>query len=343
MPTKFHVPAYRHFKPRNLAVVRIRGKDIYLGKFESPASWEKYHRLIAELHAAQRNGRLSAPPVPEIGEPYFGINCLVEQYLEFARLYYQRDGRPTRECVDIEYALEPLCELFGLSNAYRFGPKSLKLVQQHMISKDWCRRLINQRINRIRRMFKWAVAEELVSPTVLHGLQALPGLRYGRSAARETEPVKPVADEHIDATLPFLTQVVAAMVRVQRLTGMRPCEVVLMRPADIDRGGAVWVYEPFDHKNRWRGHQRLIPLGPMAQEILRPFLDRPAGAFLFSPKESEQQRGVERRKNRKSPMTPSQAARRPKARAKRPKRDHYDTASYRRAIDYAVKAANNNK
>jgi integrase len=200
--------------------------------------------------------------------------------------------------------------------------------------------MINQRVNRIRRMFKWAVAEELVAPSVLHGLQALPGLRYGRTQARETEPIKPVADEHIDATLPFLTSVVAAMVRLQRLTGMRPCEVVLMRLADVDRSGEVWVYEPLDHKNRWRGHQRLIPLGPKAQEILMPYLDRPAEAFLFSPQESEQQRNAERRRNRKSPMTPSQAARRPKTKPKRPKRERFDTDSYRGALDYGVKAAN---
>ncbi len=29
------VPQYRHFKPKNLAVVRIQGHDIYLGEFNS--------------------------------------------------------------------------------------------------------------------------------------------------------------------------------------------------------------------------------------------------------------------------------------------------------------------
>jgi integrase len=42
-------------------------------------------------------------------------------------------------------------------------------------------------------------------------------------------------------------------------------------------------------------------------------------------------------------MTPSQAKRRPKSKPKRPKRERYDTASYRRAIEYAVKAANKNR
>lgn len=42
------IPKYRHFKPKNLGVVRVDGRDIYLGKYDSPESWEKYHRLIAE-------------------------------------------------------------------------------------------------------------------------------------------------------------------------------------------------------------------------------------------------------------------------------------------------------
>ncbi len=41
-------PKYRHYKPKDLAVVRIDGKDHYLGKHGSPESWERYHRLLAE-------------------------------------------------------------------------------------------------------------------------------------------------------------------------------------------------------------------------------------------------------------------------------------------------------
>lgn len=42
------VPKYRHYKPKNLGVVRIDGKDHYLGPYDSPQSWERYHRLLAE-------------------------------------------------------------------------------------------------------------------------------------------------------------------------------------------------------------------------------------------------------------------------------------------------------
>ena len=81
-------------------------------------------------------------------------------------------------------------------------------------------------------------------------------------------------------------------------------------------------------------------MGPKAQKLLKPFLKRAPEAFLFSPAESEELRNAKRREARKTPMTPSQAKRERIPKPKRPKRDRYDTASYRRAIDYAVKAAN---
>ena len=42
------VPKYRHHKARDLAVVRIDGKDRYLGKFNSPESHVKYRRLLVK-------------------------------------------------------------------------------------------------------------------------------------------------------------------------------------------------------------------------------------------------------------------------------------------------------
>jgi integrase len=119
----------------------------------------------------------------------------------------------------------------------QIGPLALKAVRQTMIDHDLCRRHINQRINRIRRVFKWGVENEIVPPGVLHALQAVAPLKKGRTTARESEPVKPVPDEHVDAVLPLVSRQVAAMIQLQRLAGMRPGEVVILRPGDVDRSG----------------------------------------------------------------------------------------------------------
>jgi hypothetical protein len=42
------VPKYRRYRPKNLAVVRLDGRDVYLGPYDSPESHEKYRRVVAE-------------------------------------------------------------------------------------------------------------------------------------------------------------------------------------------------------------------------------------------------------------------------------------------------------
>ena len=105
------------------------------------------------------------------------------------RRNYSKDGQPTKELECMKEAIWPLRQLYGLTPAADFGPQSLKAVRQHMVTEQGlCRNVVNHRISRIKRVFKWAVAEELVPPSTFHGLQALAGLRFGRTEARETEP-----------------------------------------------------------------------------------------------------------------------------------------------------------
>jgi integrase len=123
-------------------------------------------------------------------------------------------------------------------------------------------------------MFKWTVAEELIPAEIYQALTAVTGLRKGRSGARETDKILPVADDVVDATLLYLHEVVADTVRLQRLAGMRPAEVCIMRPCDIDRSNEVWVYTPQFHKTDYADKDRVIALGPRAQEVLRRYLAR---------------------------------------------------------------------
>jgi hypothetical protein len=53
---------------------------------------------------------------------------------------------------------------------------------------------------------------------------------------------------------------IAAMLQVQRLTGMRPDEVTIMRPCDLDRAGEVWIYRPESHKLEWLDQRRRVKI-----------------------------------------------------------------------------------
>lgn len=62
---------------------------------------------------------------------------------------------------------------------------------------------------------------------------------------RETKPVLPVPEEHIQAILPHLSPQVAAMVRLQHHGGARPQEVIGILPcaasASLDEGSPMSI------------------------------------------------------------------------------------------------------
>jgi integrase len=62
------------------------------------------------------------------------------------------------------------------------------------------------------------------------------------------------------------------MIDLQLLTGMSPGKVCQMRTCDIGREGDVWHYTPKTHKTQHHGHERIIHLGPAAQEVVKPYL-----------------------------------------------------------------------
>ena len=167
-------------------------------------------------------------------------------------------------------------------------------------------------------------------------------IKKNRSRAKEPPKIKPVADDVVDKTLPYLPSPIAAMVRLQRLTGMRPGGVCAMRPCDIDTSHDVWVYVPWEYKSdHHEDCQRFVPFGPKSQSILVPYLidaeDNPE-KWLFSPKESMSERHRKARKHRKTKVQPSQQDRR-KPNPKCLPKEKYDKDAYCRAIRRAARKA----
>ena len=228
---------------------------------------------------------------------------------------------------------------YGRTPAAEFGPLALIATQNKLVERHLARGYINALVRNIRRMFKWGVSRQLVQPGVYQALAAVEGLKKGRTSARETQPVKPVEDVVVEATLPHLPSVVADMVRFQRLTGCRPGEVCNLRPMDLDRSREVWAFTPASHKTEHHEHSRIIFVGPRAQAILLPYLLRPADAHCFSPTESVERRNAARRARRKTKVQPSQVSRK-KARPERVPKDRYTRHSYRQAVDRAIEKAN---
>lgn len=328
-----HLPKYRKHRASGQAIVTLNGRDFYLGPHNTKASKIAYDRLIGEWLQNSRN--------PLVGsEDGITVVEICARYWKFAEGYYQRNGQCTKETPNIRLALRFLREWYGKTPAAEFGPLALKALRQRMIDADHSRGYVNAQISRIKRMFKWAVAEELIPPMVSQGLAAVAGLRAGRSDARETSPVLPVEDKIVDETLPWMGPVVADMVRLQRLTGMRPAEVCLLRPCDIDRSNDVWVYRLSTHKTEHHGKERNVFIGPQSQELLLRYLARSAKDYCFRPCDSEAKRRASQAAAR---VTPLSCGNRTGTNRKRLPRkspgNRYTTDSYRRAIHYACDKA----
>jgi len=335
------VPKYRRHK-QNYARVILNGREIHLGVYGSPESRAAYERAVAEW---LQTGRKTPRPKrlatakrerDELGlDGVLTITELAVKYFEFAQTYYLKNGEPTSEVAGIRIALRDLRKLYGETPIDEFGPTAFKTLRAEMIRRDLARTSINKQTRRLTRMFRWGVAEGIVKPDILTGLEAVPGLKAGRSQARETERVRPVCEAHIEALRPLISTVVMAMIDVQLLTGMRPGEVVRLRTVDLDRTGPIWEYRPEFHKTIHHGKERVVYFGPLAQKVLTPWLrpDKP-NAPIYSPVESERIRHEAMRVERKSKVQPSQLTR-AKASPTRQPGAAYDEDSYRRAIKRA--------
>jgi len=322
-------PKYSLHKPTGQARVRIDGKSHYLGKYDSPESHKRYDSLIAKWLGSTFDADLESLTVAR----------LAILFIDHAREYYRKNGKETSEVHSIQTALRPLVAKYRREKVSQFGPRKLKSVRDEMIRLKWARTGINAAVRRITRMLWWAVENELAEPSVYEGCKAVTGLRKGRSAARESAPVKPVPLADVNAVEPFLCAELWTMIQLQLVSGMRPGEVCIMRMADIDRTGDVWAYKPQSHKTEHHGRERIIFLGPKAQTLIQPYLSADRERYLFSPERAEAERNAARRENRKSPMTPSQAARKAKEKPTRTAGKYYHRQSYTKAIARACELA----
>jgi integrase len=273
-------PAYRLHKPSGQARVRYNGHEYWLGKFGTPESKEAYARLVAELSSSKDDDIASAPTGS--APPALSIAELIQRYWVHAQSYYVRDGKLTGEHIVIRAALRPVLKMFGSTPAVEFGPKRLKLVREEMIRLGWSRHYINDSVGRVKRMFTWCASEELLPAAVAMALRTVQGLQKDRTGARETPPVGPVSDEHLEAVLPVLPSTVADMVRVQRLTGCRPGELLATTAEAIDRSDPTcWEFRPSHHKTAHHDRDRVVFIGPRCQAILMPYIARAGGGRVF--------------------------------------------------------------
>jgi hypothetical protein len=219
------LPTYRKHKASGQAIVTLSGHDHYLGPYGTKTSKANYDRLCGEY--------LTSGGVVEASDE-IAIVQLLAAFWKHAQEHY---GKDSTEPHNYSTLIKRLRKAYGNTLVCEFGPMRMKAFRQSLIDAKLSRTSINHVINRLRRIFKWGVENELVPPSVYDALKCVTGLQFGRSKARETEPVKPIADWAVDATLPYCSPQVATMISLQRLPDMANMQqIASMWPRLVNRG-----------------------------------------------------------------------------------------------------------
>ena len=332
----FRTPKYRRHKGSGQALVQLNGERIYLGKYGTEESKEKYRRLVAEFLAGSQKPKAASQGAFRSASP-IKVKELILAFWRHAKQRYVKNGQPTSEIRSFRTALRPIRNLYGREPVTSFGPLALVACRQKLIEAGYCRKRINQHVGRIRQAFRWGVSRELVPETVWRALCAVEGLRVGE--APETDPIKPVPEERIAAVKPYVTPQVAAMIDLQLWSGCRPGEATVLRTIDINTQGSIWEFRPHAHKGEHHGKGRVVYLGPHAQEILKPWLKTDLHAYVFSPAEGRAWFQAQRALNRKTPRSPNKPSYQPKAQPKRAAGNKYLNHAYAHAIQRGCELA----
>ena len=245
------------------------------GTWGSAQAEKEYSRWAAEWYACQG----TAAPPPEQGH-VLSVAGLIALCLDWAAQHYRKHDQPTSEVAGFEAALSGLNDLYGDTAAADFGPTQLRALQASWVTKGLSLSTCNKYLHRAIRCFQFGAGRGLVPPSVPAALAHVEYLQRGRSAARPPQKITAAPDATIEAILPHLhtdpdrQAVLSALVRLQRATGMRPGEVLELRPEDLDRTQVPWLYCPASGGKAYHHDKdRRVWLGPRAREILTPWLE----------------------------------------------------------------------
>jgi integrase len=336
-PLQFPKPV--HHKRSGQSVLFLKDENgsrrsIYLGPHGSQQAAVRYREVLA-AHLAGKPLAALRPSVPATSA-WPTVAQLCASFLLFADSYYRdAEGRLSKGVRNYPPAFAPLLELHRDLHTDQLSVAHLVDVRDRMAaSGKLCRITINGRLALLKQLVKWGTERRLVPGSVWHEVSALRGLPHGRSGVRENPPVEAVPWHLVEQTLPHLVPTLRAAVLVQWQTGMRPAELLTMTRRQLDMSGRLWVYKPTRHKGSWRGRERVVRIGPKAQQLIAPMLPLAPDAAIFSPTTAWHEYRAELRERRKSPTT-SQTKERDERQEEQECLPFFDVSTYRRAIHRA--------
>lgn len=305
------VPAYCVHKATNQAFATIpdgsKRKTKYLGRWGSEASLTAYRTALRELklpepvidnaiRTARTSISLPQEPPPESSSAVVTVRVLYDHFLTWAPTHYRLpSGKTSREVKNFRDSFKDTLAAVGTKPVALMTKRDLELVRDRMVSRGLSRKVINQRISRIVHVFRWGTEENrtLVPETVAAVLSLLTPLEAYRTAAPEKEPIVGVPPDRVEKVIAVANPVLAAMLTLQLLTGMRPGEVRGIKKKMVVQRDGGWVADfGIEHKMAYRKQRRAIPLGDKTVRLLKTWIAKAptADSYLFRPEQVRKSR-----------------------------------------------------
>jgi integrase len=251
------IPLPRLHKTSGRAYVYHAGRYHYFGKYGTPQADERYWKWRTSLVG---------------GKPTAAVaSCLVTELFQFYRTAHpdQSVSGAVRSALNV--LTEALGSLGGLTTG-EYGPLAFQEHRNHLLSTGTrCARQVNDLMQFVQRIFRWGVSKQLASLETWQALKTVERLKPHQSTKKTTRR-KPVAASVVAATLPYLSEHCADMVRLIVATGARPGEILSLRAEEIVKQYQArpgwWYAEKTRHKTAARGKRRWLEFPPEVHEVL---------------------------------------------------------------------------
>ncbi len=283
-------PQVREHKTHGLDYVWYQGKPKYLGPTGSAKARKAYREFLDEWEANHKE-IVAVAPTSDLARH-------VDAYVAALKGTISPGERD-----DIRRNLGTLSAKFGQWQPDQFRAKELKDLRKTWILAGHVRGTINKAVGRVRRFFRYLVAEELAAPETLAILQALPDLPPG-GPAEDNPEVEPVPEADFWATLEHLGEPAKTVALIQFYGGLRPGAACSIKADEIYREGEVvvgrrvlkipaglWLFirEPTGRRQKTAVHV----FGPKLQAVLAPAIEaRPAGQLFRRERGSDYDRHI---------------------------------------------------
>ena len=237
-----------------------------------------------------------ASGLPATSTDHLTLSELSTLYVEWAREMHKVRANPGYHQ---HYISSLVIDILGDLYWSELATVQFEKLQQALLDQGKNRTRANQICTDLITWMSWAYAKKHISHRIDLELRSVKRLRPGDYGVKEKADKRPVMWSEAEKLLPFLAPNVRAMVAAQFWGGMRPGEVVIMRPTDLMVVAAehleehglqeVMYYLPSSHKNSWRENKysaKLTKIIPWrVQRLIMPLIEACGSSeeFIFKP------------------------------------------------------------